>query len=91
MSTRVPRREEGDLKPWEKFEIRKFRESGATIRELAGMNRISMATVYRALAEMREKFGPETLPRNRRQLARPMLRSNLRGQETQVDIGEKQG
>lgn len=82
------RRSEGDLKPWEKFEIRKFRESGASIRELAGMNHVSMATVYRALAEMREKFGAETLPRNRRQLARPTLRSNLRGHNTQVDQPE---
>lgn len=83
------RREEGDLTPVEKFSMRQFREAGMSIQQLAGFFHVSMATVYRALAEMREKLGAETLPRNRRQLARPTLRSSLRGHNTQVDHAEK--
>lgn len=85
------RRDEGDLKPVEKFSVRQFREAGMSIRQLSGYFNVSMATIYRALAEMREKFGPETLPRNRRQLARPTLRRNLRGPNMQVDTAEKHG
>jgi hypothetical protein len=83
------RREEGDLKPVEKFSIRQFREAGMSIQQLSGYFNVSMATVYRALAEMREKFGPEALPRARRQLARPTLQTSLRGHNTQVDHAEK--
>lgn len=83
------RRPEGDLSPVEKFSVRQFREAGMSIQQLAGYFSVSMATVYRALAEMREKLGAETLPRHRRQLARPTLRSNLRGHNTQVNIAEK--
>lgn len=83
------RRPEGYLKPLEKFEIRQFREAGMSIQQLSGYFNVSMASVHRALAEMRAKFGPETLPKNRRQLARPMLQTNLRDANTQVDHAEK--
>lgn len=83
------RRPEGDLTPVEKFSIRQFREAGMSIQQLAGYFHVHMATIHRALAEMRGKLGPETLPRNRRQLARPMLRSHLRDANTQVDHAEK--
>jgi transposase len=83
------RRPEGDLTPVEKFSIRQFREAGMSIQQLAGYFRVSMASVYRALADMREKLGPEALPRNRRHLARPTVRSHLRGHNTQVDQAEK--
>lgn len=64
------RREEGFLKPVEKFEMRQFRESGMSIRQCASWFKVSMATAMRALAEMREKFGPEKLPPAKRHLAR---------------------
>jgi IS30 family transposase len=83
------RRPEGDLTPVEKFSIRQFREAGMSIQQLSSYFNVHMATIHRALAEMRKKFGAETLPRNRRQLARPMLQSNLRDANTQVDHAEK--
>lgn len=64
------RREGGNLKPVEKFEMRQFREAGMAIRECATYFNVSVATAMRALAEMREKFGPEKLPPRRRHLAR---------------------
>lgn len=65
-----PRRENGNLKPVEKFEMRQFREAGMPIRECATYFKVSIATAMRALAEMREKFGPEKLPPRKRHLAR---------------------
>lgn len=64
------RREQGPLKTAEKFEMRLNRESGMSIRQCATWFNVSMATAMRALAEMREKFGPEKLPPKRRHLAR---------------------
>jgi transposase len=64
------RRADGNLKPVEKFEMRQFREAGMAIRECASYFNVSMATAMRALAEMREKFGPEKLPPKKRHLAR---------------------
>jgi hypothetical protein len=64
------RREEGFLKPVEKFEMRQFRESGVSIRECAAYFRVSIATAMRALAELRDKLGPEKLPPAKRHLAR---------------------
>lgn len=64
------RREKGVLRPVEKFEMRQFREAGMSIKECGSYFNVSIATAMRALAEMREKFGPEKLPRARRHLAR---------------------
>jgi hypothetical protein len=83
-----PRREAGNLRPVEKFEMRQFREVGMSIADCAHYFGVSVATAHRALAEMREKFGPEKLPDRRRHFARPTLRSNLRDRETQVDTTE---
>lgn len=64
------RRDAGPLKTAEKFEMRLNRESGMSIRQCADWFNVSMATAMRALAEMREKFGPEKLPPRKRHLAR---------------------
>ena len=85
------RRPEGNLKPVEKYSMREFREAGMSIANCASYFDVSVATAHRALAEMREKFGPEKLPRKRRQLARPTLQSPLRGRQTQVETAEKHG
>lgn len=58
------------LRPVDKFEMRQFREAGMSVSECAKYFRVHIATAMRALAEMREKFGPEKLPANRRHLAR---------------------
>ena len=67
------RRAEGQLRPVEKFEMRQFREAGMSIRDCATYFSVSMATAMRALAEMREKFGPEKLPPTKKHLARSHL------------------
>jgi hypothetical protein len=67
------RRPEGNLKPVEKFQIRQFREAGVSLKECASYHHVSVATALRALAELREKLGPEKLPPHRRQLARSHL------------------
>lgn len=54
----------------EKFEARQFREVGMSVKDCAAYFNVSLATLMRGLAEMREKFGPEKLPRARRHLAR---------------------
>lgn len=58
------------LKPVEKFEARQFREAGVSIKDCASYFDVSVATLCRGLAELREKLGPEKLPANRRHLAR---------------------
>lgn len=70
MSERKTRKQ---LKPVEKFEMRQFREVGMSISHCATYFEVSLATAMRALAEMREKFGPEKLPAHRRHLARSHL------------------
>lgn len=82
-------RREKNLKPVEKFEMRQFREVGMSIVECASYFNCSVATAHRALAEMREKFGPEKLPAHRRHFARPTLHVDLRGRTSQVDNAEK--
>lgn len=64
---RKPRKE---LEGWEKYEVRKYREVGMSLNELASWFNVHRATICRALAEMREKLGPEQLPRNKRHLVR---------------------
>ena len=46
-----------------KLRIRKLREEGFSIANCAGAYDISEATVYRVLAELRRRYGPEKLPR----------------------------
>lgn len=84
-----PRREKGPLRPVEKFEMRQFREAGMSIKDCASYFGVSLATAMRGLADMREKFGLERLPRARRQLARAHLSNGLRGANMQVDNAEK--
>lgn len=54
----------------EKFEARQLREVGMSLNDLARWFDVHRATVCRALAEMREKLGPEKLPPNKRHLVR---------------------
>lgn len=56
------------LTPVQEFEIRRYREAGASIKQCASMFEISVTTVYRVLAKQRKKLGLEKLPR--RQSAR---------------------
>ncbi len=65
------------LKPLQEFEMRQYREAGATIKQCAALFEVSNATVYRVLAKQREKFGPEKLPNGHR------ARSYLTRRETQ--------
>lgn len=62
------RRKEMDTR--EKFEARQLREVGMSLNDLARWFDVHRATICRALAEMREKLGPEKLPANKRHLAR---------------------
>lgn len=50
----------------DKFELRQLREAGATVKQAAAYKGVSVATAMRALAEMREKLGPEKLPNEQR-------------------------
>jgi hypothetical protein len=43
--------------------MRQYREVGMSIAQCAIWFRVSRATVLRTLAELREKLGPEKLPR----------------------------
>lgn len=54
----------------EKFEARQYREVGMSLNDLARWFNVHRATICRALAEMREKLGPEQLPANKRHLVR---------------------
>lgn len=54
----------------EKFELRLNREAGIPVKICAQMAGVSLATAMRALAELREKLGPEKLPPRKRHLAR---------------------
>jgi transposase len=65
----------------DKFEARQFREVGMSVRDCATYFNVSVATVMRGLAEMRAKFGPEKLPRNRRHLARARVENCASGEE----------
>jgi predicted DNA-binding protein (UPF0251 family) len=56
----------------DKFELRQLRESGVEVTEAAAYLGVSRATALRALAELREKLGPEKLPNGQR--ARSYLR-----------------
>lgn len=67
------RKRRKQLRAVEKFEMRQFREVGMSIKSCATYFDVSVATAMRALAEMREKFGPEKLPPARRHLARSHL------------------
>lgn len=75
---RKKRRADGNLRTRDKFEMRQYREAGASILQIADMWDVSIATVMRALAEMREKLGPERLPPNKQQLARHHLSTGMR-------------
>ena len=68
--SRKPRR---ILKEVDKFEARQFREVGMSVKDCAAYFDVSVATLLRGLADMREKFGPEKLPGKRRHLARSHL------------------
>lgn len=61
------------LREVEKFEARKFREAGMSVRNCATYFDVSVATVCRGLADMRAKFGPEKLPARLRPLARSSI------------------
>jgi len=50
----------------DKFELRQLREAGVKIKEAAAYKGVSIATAMRALAELRQKLGPEKLPNERR-------------------------
>ena len=50
-------------RPIDQFELRLFRESGATIAECCSYFHISEATCHRYLRTLRLKMGPEKLKR----------------------------
>jgi IS30 family transposase len=81
-------RREKNLTPRDKWELRQYREAGVSVRQCAQLLNCSEATAYRALAELREKFGAEKVHRLRRQFARPTCRSASRGGEMQLETAE---
>lgn len=54
----------------EKHELRRYREAGVSILRLASMFQLGKRRVLQILAEQRERFGPEVLPRDKRHLVR---------------------
>lgn len=76
-------RRDNNLSPRDKWELRQFREAGVSVRECAQILNCSEATAYRALAELRGKFGPEKIHRLRRQFARPSCWNTSRGGDSQ--------
>jgi DNA-directed RNA polymerase specialized sigma24 family protein len=52
------------LSPRDKFELRQLREAGVSVKEAAAYMNVSVATAMRALAELRQKLGPEKFTKN---------------------------
>ena len=46
-------------KALEPFEMRRYREAGVSVKEVAALAECSVATVMRELAKLRKKLGPE--------------------------------
>lgn len=82
-------RREKNLSARDKWELRQYREAGVSVRQCAQLLNCSEATAYRALAELREKFGAEQVHRLRRQFARPTLHRALIDHQSQPNIAEK--
>ncbi len=78
-------RREKNLSPKDKWELRQYREAGVPVRQCAQILNCSEATAYRALAELRGKFGPEKVHHLRRQYARLTCRGNSRGGATSAE------
>lgn len=81
-------RREKNLSARDKWELRQYREAGVSVRECAQLLNCSEPTAYRALAELREKFGAEKIHRLRRQFARPSCRASSRGGDSQAEVVE---
>jgi hypothetical protein len=64
------RKHRKEMETREKFEARQLREVGMSLNDLSRWFDVHRATICRALAEMREKLGPEKLPANKRHLVR---------------------
>jgi hypothetical protein len=54
----------------EKHELRRWREAGVPISRIALAYGLGKRRVLQILAEQRERFGPEQLPRDKRHLVR---------------------
>jgi len=70
------------MRDLEKFEARRFREVGMSVKDCATYFDVSVATLMRGLAEMRGKFGAEKLPGKRRHLARARIENSSAGRES---------
>jgi len=57
----------------DKHEMRRYREAGVAIKDLAKMWNIAETTVNAILRELRKQFGPEKLPEHKKHLARAYL------------------
>lgn len=62
----------------QKFELRQFREAGVPVKLCASYMNVSVPTAMRALAELRERLGPETVPVRRRHLVRHTVDTSQR-------------
>jgi hypothetical protein len=67
----------------DKFELRQFREAGVPIKLCAMYKNVSVATAMRALAELRERMGPEKLPARKRHLARQRVDTSQRASRSE--------
>lgn len=52
------------LSPRDKFYARQLREDGVPVKQVAAYLNVSVATLMRALAELRQKLGPEKFRSN---------------------------
>ena len=57
----------------DRHEMRRYREAGVPIKELARMWGITETTVFQILRELRAQLGPEKLPDHKKHLARQYL------------------
>lgn len=68
------------LRPIDRMEMRLMREAGATVKECADYQDVSIATAMRALADLRKRLGPENFKgqnaRHLKQRARAYLYSS---------------
>lgn len=70
----MSRKRRKSLPPADQYHARKMREIGMPVKECADYFDVSVATLMRGLAEIRERLGPENFVESRRQFARPSLR-----------------
>lgn len=57
----------------DRHELRRYREAGVPVKDLAKMWNITPTTVFQILRDLRKQLGPEKLPESKKHLARQYL------------------